>query len=226
MKHLLSAVVGILPSNRGKNFLLNRLGHRVCMSASIGPILLLGRTTLIVGDGARIGPFNVFRQVTRVEVGEKAEIGQLNWISAAPFLAEESVSLISGQFLLGAHASFTSRHYVDASGGVSIGEYATVAGVRSVFMSHGIDVEDNVLDTFPIHVGRYAMVGGGCNLVMGSAVPDYSVVAMGSVVIKGLEQTHSLYAGAPARFKKAIPEGAYMNRTIGAVPARPRGAIR
>ena len=226
MKQLLSAVVGILPSNRGKNFLLNRLGHTVSMSASIGPILLLGRTTLVVGDGARIGPFNVFRQVSRAEVGDKAEIGQFNWISAAPFLVDESTSPISGQFLLGAHASFTSRHYVDASGGVSIGDYATVAGVRSVFMTHGIDVEDNVLDTCPIHVGKYAMVGGGCNLVMGSIVPESSLIAMGSVVIRGLEQTHSLYAGAPAQFKKTLPEGAYVARTTGAVPVRARGTIR
>ncbi|TFB96813.1 hypothetical protein E3O42_16885 [Cryobacterium adonitolivorans] len=225
MKQLMSAVVGILPSARGKNFLLNRLGHTIAKSASIGPILLLGRTALVVGDGARIGPFNVFRHVSRAEVGDMAEIGQFNWISAAPFLVEESVSPIAGQFILGAHASFTSRHYVDASGGVLIGEYATVAGVRSAFMTHGIDVEDNVLDSFPITIGKYAMVGGGCNLVMGATVPDYSLVAMGSVVIKGLKEPHTLYAGAPAKLKKALPAGAYAKRMTGAVPPRNRGRI-
>ena len=155
-----------------------------------------------------------------------AEIGQFNWFSAAPFLVEESVSPIAGQFLLCAHASFTSRHYVDASGGVLIGEYATVAGVRSTFMTHGIDVEDNVLDSAPINVGRYAMVGGGCNLVMGASVPDYSLVAMGSVVIQGLDEPYSLYAGAPAKFKRALPVGAYSKRTTGAVPPRTRSAIQ
>lgn len=225
MKQQLSTIVGILPSARAKNFLLNRLGHRIAKSASIGPVLLLGRTTLVVGDGARIGPFNVFRHVS-AEVGDMAEIGQFNWISAAPFLVEESVSPITGQFLLGAHGSFTSRHYVDASGGVLIGEYATVAGVRSAFMTHGIDVEDNVLDSFPITVGKYAMVGGGCNLVMGATVPDYSLVAMGSVVIKGLTEPHSLYAGAPAKLKKALPAGAYAKRMTGAVPPRTREGLR
>jgi acetyltransferase-like isoleucine patch superfamily enzyme len=225
VKQLLSTAAGVLPSTRGKNFLLNKLGHSIGRSASIGPILLIGRTTLVVEDGARIGPFNVFRHVS-AEVGEMAEIGQFNWISAAPFLVEESTSPISGRFLLGAHASFTSRHYVDASGGVRIGEYTTVAGVRSAFMTHGIDVEDNVLDTFPITIGKYAMVGGGCNLVMGATVPDYSLVAMGSVVVKGLTESHSLYAGAPAKLKKALPEGAYAKRITGAVPARARGGVR
>jgi len=220
MKAALSALVGILPSSRFKNFLLNRLGHSISRSASIGPVLLAGCSNIVIGDNARVGPFNVFRGLSGLRLGDYSEIGQWNWISAAPFLVGPSTSATAGQFDLGQHASLTSRHYVDASGGVTIGEFATVAGVRSSFMSHGIDVADNVLDTAPIVVGKYAMLGGGCNLVLGAIVPAYSVVAMGSVVIKGLTETHSLYAGAPAKFKKPVPEGAYAKRKFGAVPAR------
>lgn len=222
MKRALTAIVSIFPGSRLKNVLLNGLGHDVAMTASIGPIVVVGRTTIVAGEHSRIGPFNTFRNVTKLTVGPYAEIGQWNWISAAPFLVECSSSSNAGEFFMGQHSSFTSRHYVDASGGVDIAEFATVAGARSVFMSHGIDVADNVLDTAPILVGRYSMVGGGCNLVMGAVVPDYSVVAMGSVVIRGLERTHALYAGAPAQYKKNVPEGAYAKRTKGAVPPRPR----
>ena len=220
MKRALSSLVGLWPSSKLKNRALNMLGHKISMSASIAPILIAGHTKLQVEDFARVGPLNAFRSVPRVFLGRNSEIGQLNWVSAAPFLIDTNASSAAGSFHLGEHSSFTSRHYVDASGGVAIGDFVTVAGVRSVFMSHGIDVADNVLDIAPIIVGDYAMVGGGCNLVMGAVVPAYSVVAMGSVVIKGLERTHALYAGAPAKFKKVVAAGAYASRRHGAVPPR------
>jgi acetyltransferase-like isoleucine patch superfamily enzyme len=225
LKSLFSILVGLLPSGRGKNFVLRALGHHVASSASIGPILLVG-SHLTAEPGSRIGPFNVVRSV-RLDVGAAAEIGQWNWISAAPFLVAESDSPYAGTVRLGAHSSLTSRHYLDASGGIAVGAFATVAGVRTTFMTHGIDVADNVLDTEPIIVGDYAMVGGNTKLVMGARVPDRSIVAMGSVVTRGLQQPGALYAGAPALFKKEVPGGEYAARKVGAVPPRrSRRAVR
>ena len=216
-------LAGLLPSGRGKNRLLRLLGHRVHPTASVSPIVLAG-SRLVAGPGSRIGPFNVVRSVT-LEVGEGAEVGQWNWFSAAPFLVAESESPFAGTVQLGARSSLTSRHYLDASGGIVVGEYTTVAGVRSTFMTHGIDVADNVLDTEPIIVGDYAMVGGNTKLVLGSRVPDRSVVAMGSVVRKGLLEPDALYAGVPAVFKKSMPEGAYVVRRVGPVPPRRRRRV-
>jgi acetyltransferase-like isoleucine patch superfamily enzyme len=215
-------VAGLLPASRPKNVLLSAIGHDVDASASIAPILLLPGARIEVGAGARIGPFNAFRAV-RVHVGAAAEVGQLNWVSAAPFLVEESTSASAGELHLGDHASLTSRHYIDASGGVSIGAYTTVAGVRSTFMTHGIDVTDGLLDTAPIVIGDRAMVGSNCHLVYGAVVPARSVVAMGSVVIPGLLEEDTLYAGTPARGKKRV-SGTYFRRSIGKVAVRPRGA--
>ncbi|WP_104165759.1 hypothetical protein [Cryobacterium sp. N22] len=225
MKRLITLVVGFLPASTLKNMFLRWLGHEVARSASIAPVVLLGNKRLIVGDGARIGPFNVFRSLEVVSLGAWSEIGQFNWISAAPFLVHASSSTIAGSFSLGVHSSLTSRHYLDASGGIAIEEFVTVAGVRSVFMSHGIDVADNVLDSLPIRVERYAMLGGSCSLVMGATVPAHSVVAMGSVVTRGLDTPYALYAGVPARFKKLVPAGDYSTRTHGAVPARPKNLL-
>ena len=225
MNRRLSLIVGVLPSSRLKNALLNLLGHTVASSASIGPVLIFGNTRISADEMSKVGPLNVFRNVTLVKLGAHSEMGQFNWISAAPFLIEESTSSVAGEFHLGTHSSFTSRHYVDASGGVIIDEFVTIAGVRSVFMSHGIDVNDSVLDSFPIHVEKYAMVGGCTNFVMGSVVPAYSVVAMGSVVIKGLDVQNGLYAGTPAKYKKAVPMGEYSRRTVGAVPPRSKESL-
>lgn len=221
MKKLVGLIVGTWPASRLKNFTLSRLGHSIASSARVGPIVLLGSTSLSVGANCRVGPFNVFRNV-QAHLSPFSELGQWNWISAAPFLVEASSSPIAGTYRLGVHSSMTSRHYVDASGGVDIQEFVTVAGVRSTFMSHGIDVKDNFLDTAPIAIGHHAMLGSNCNLVMGSRVPPHSVVAMGSVVVPGLDQDGSLFAGVPAKLKKRIDRTEYFLRTVGAVAPRPR----
>lgn len=222
MRTIVSLMVGLMPATRLKIILFNLMGHRIHSTASIGPILLLGPTILDVDANARIGPLTCFRGLTRVTLGEAAEIGQLNWISAAGFLVEDSSSSSAGTLTLGTHAALTNRHYLDASGGIVIGRYATIAGVRSVFMTHGIDVRDNCLDTAPIEIGEYAMVGGSCKFVMGSHVPPMSVVAMGSTVVRGLTATRTLYAGNPARGKREISMNAeYFTRQTGKV--YPRG---
>lgn len=223
MKGRLSTIVGALPASRMKNGLLRRLGHEIARDAVIGPILIVS-SRLVIGAGCRIGPFNVIRNVPHCEFGLGSELGQWNWISAAPFLLKDSPNEQAGFFIVGAESAITSRHYFDASGGVIIGDFVTIAGVRSAFMTHGIDVADAVLDTASIEVGDYAMVGGSTSVVLGARVPAHSVIAMGSVVIKGLTETYCLYAGSPARPKKKLSPGKYSTRAQG--PVGPRWAAR
>lgn len=211
---------GILPASKFKNALLTKLGHSVHSSARISPILLLGTTKLIAGDDSSIGALNVLRNV-RVTLASRAVVGQLNWISAAPFLVNVSPSATRGQLVMHESAALMNRHYLDASGGIVLGQFAIVAGVRSTFMTHGISLEDNVLDTQEIVVGEYAMVGSNCNMVLGAVVPDFSVVAMGSTVVRGQTETYGFYAGTPAKFKSSVGNGRFFSRNVGEVLPRP-----
>lgn len=224
-KKIATLFLGVLPASKVKNWALTRAGHDVHPTASIGPNLIWG-SLIVVGQGARIGSFNVLRGLVHVRIGQFAEVGQWNWLSAAPFLVASSQAPTAGTLSLGEHSSLTSRHYLDASGGITIGRFATVAGVRSVFMTHGINVADNVLDTAPIEIGEYAMIGSSTNFVLGSRVPDHSIVAMGSVVVGTLTETFALYAGAPAKFKKNLEPGRYSQRSIGMVPTRNEHELR
>ncbi|NUU16969.1 hypothetical protein HP550_06865 [Cellulomonas humilata] len=214
------SLAALLPASQAKNWILRKLGHDVAPSAHISPIFVVGRTRLIVGSDARIGALNAFRNVVSVKLGDGAELGQLNWVSAAPFLLDASGSASAGHLELGEHASLTNRHYVDVSGGVRLERFAIVAGVRSVLMTHGIDVADGVLDTAPIVVGEYAMVGGCVNMVLGSTVPPRSVVAMGAVVVRGLTEEGHLYAGVPAVSKRRVDMGQFGSRKTGKIMPR------
>lgn len=214
----LSTALGLLPSGRIKNRLLTMSGHRVHPTAVVRPVVLLGGTRLEIGPHATVGALTAFRNVRRVVVSAYAEVGQLNWFSAAPFLVEASTSDTAGELIIGTHASVTNRHYFDVSGGVEVRPFATVAGVRSVFMTHGINVDKNALETKPIVVGDHAMVGSTVKLVPGAVVPDRSVIAMGSVVTTGLVETDSFYAGVPATRRRAVERRGYMTRRVGKVP--------
>lgn len=221
MRTVLTFLVGLLPSGRPKNRLLGLLGHRVAATADIRSVLLLPGTTLDVGEHAIIGTLSVFRGV-RVVMAEAAEVGQLNWVTAAPELVRESLEANPGSLIIDTHGGITSRHYVDVSGGLHIERFAICAGVRSTFMSHGVDVSVGGLVTSAMEVGEYSMVGGNVKLLPGARVPARCVVGMGSVVAKGLEQTDALYVGAPARFKKTIDIGEFGRRDVGTLPVHKR----
>lgn len=221
MRTFLTSVVGLLPPGRAKNRLLCLLGHTVAATADIRPVLLLPGTTLEVGERAIIGTLSTFRGV-RVVLAEAAEIGQLNWVTAAPELVRESTQQHPGTLTIDEHGAITSRHYVDVSGGLHIARFAICAGVRSTFMTHGVDVSVGGLVTSAIEVGEYSMVGGNCSVLPGASVPARCVVGMGSVIAKGLTRTDALYVGTPAQFKKTIDIGAFGRRDVGTLPVHKR----
>jgi acetyltransferase-like isoleucine patch superfamily enzyme len=217
MRSVLVLVVGLLPPGSWKNRLLNLLGHDIDPTATIAPVLIIGRTRLSVGPRVIIGPLNAFRDVSFVRIGAACQIGQLNWFTAAPLLVDGSPNPDAAVLEMGEAAQLTNRHYFDAAGGVFLGAYSVVAGVRSTFMTHGIDVVDNSMSTKPIRIGERSMVGSNCQLLPGALVPDRSVVAMGSTVVTALQGEEQLFAGAPAKAKKNLPASRFWTRTSGPV---------
>jgi carbonic anhydrase/acetyltransferase-like protein (isoleucine patch superfamily) len=210
-------LVGLLPASSAKNWLLCRFGWRIGADASIGPGIYLRVRDVSIGAGAIVGTFNVLRDLASVEIGDGAIVGQWNWISAAAPLVHSVGGPYSGRFRLGRHAAVTSRHYLDASGGIQIGEFTTMAGVRSTILTHGIDMAESQQSIRGCSIGDRALVSSNVKLVPGAHVPDESLVAMGAVVLPGLEKTRALYRGVPATYSKDIPPGRYFTREQGPV---------
>jgi acetyltransferase-like isoleucine patch superfamily enzyme len=209
----LRLLVGLLPSSRGKNFLLRRLGFRVAPSARIAPCLLTGVSQLEIADDCVIGSFNIIKDLTCLSMGRGSTIGHWNWISAATLLVQPGEPAF-GRLRLGEHASLTSRHYVDVSGGVDIGRHAVVAGHKSTLMTHGIDMARGRQEAKGISVGAYTIISSDCRLAPGSSVPDRCLVGMGSVIIGSLPDELTLYAGVPARhIRKLDPASAFFRKT-------------
>ena len=203
----LSLLVWLLPPHPIKNRLLRLLGNDLAADVRLGPTLVLGCGHFTVGDGAAISSFNLFRNLSRVELGPMTYIGGFNQFTAAP--AYQKVHDWAGALVLGEQAVITNRHYFDASGRIELKPYAGIGGIRSIFQSHEIDLVENRTTVGVVEVGENAMTATKVLLLKGARIPAKSIVAAGSTVTaarEGDELKSGIYAGSPARWRKELPE--------------------
>ncbi|MDQ4091249.1 MAG: hypothetical protein M3163_13255 [Actinomycetota bacterium] len=213
-----AALIGLLPHSGLKTLLMTRvLGWSIHPTASVGPCLFLRVTHVSLGAGARLLSMSAFYDVNELVLEDDAVMGHWNWISAARTLRTPALDARTGGrpavLRLGRGAAVTSRHYIDCSGGVDIGQFTVLAGVRSTVLTHQVDLARSEQDVLAVTVGDYCLVGSNAKIVPGATIPDRCVIAMGSVVVGRLPDERFLYAGAPARPVKPVEDGEYFSRT-------------
>jgi len=216
-KNLVTALC-LMPPSRIKNRLLRALGHEIHPSARFNICLVRGVDKIRLGRRAAIGPGNVFRDLRLLSIADDSVIGQWNWVSAAAPLVDAGGA---GSLVIGTHSALTSRHYVDASGGVKIGSFTTVAGVRSTFITHGIDWAASEQRTRPIVIGSYCLIGSNAAIVPGTTIADSVVTGMGATLGGNVSSQNSLYVGERAKLLRTGQHGLYFTRKSGFVsPAK------
>jgi len=220
IKNLLKIFVVLLPWVIRRHLLAWIWHYEIHPTARIG-LAWVFPETLVMQAGSRIGHLTMVKGLNRLELGEYSSIGRGNWITGFPrdesrhfaHQPERDPSLV-----LGDHSAVTNRHLIDCTERVTIGKFSTVAGFRSQFITHSIDLELCRQSSQPIRLGDYTFVGTDCVILGGSVLPDKSVLGAKSLLNKAHDETGCLYAGAPARRIKAISETAkYFRRTTGFV---------
>lgn len=204
----------LLPRGPAKNRLLQLLGHDVALDAVVHPSLVKDVGAISIGSGAHLGFANVIRGLHSLRLGDHAILGNWNWVSA---VAAFDVQGPWGDLSIGHHAAVTSRHYIDASGTVSVGDFTTVAGVRSTIVTHGIDWRSSEQRARGVVIGSRCLVGSNCTFAPGSVVPDGSVLGMGAAVGPGLTEEGALHLAPRAATVRSGLTGAYFSRPAGAV---------
>lgn len=213
MRSLLLAVTGLLPACGLKNTVLRLLGWRIGRGVSIGPCLIAGVDAAEIGDNAKIGPFNVFRNLVRLEVGDGALMGQWNWITGARIILDAGAP---GVFHLGRETAFTSRHYVDCTGGLYLGAFSSIGGERSTFISHSADWSTAEQTWRPIRIGEYCLLSSNVQVTPGTVVGDRIIVGMGATLSGRMEEP-GLYLQPRATLVKRDLEGQYFSRDSGSM---------
>lgn len=211
----------LLPS-KIKVFLYNRmLGWELETSVRIGLSLILC-DKLVMERGSKIGNLTVIKGIAKLRIEENGSLGSLNWVTGFPLGESKHFDKdIERKPLLHIkkHAAITSRHLIDCTDSVIIGEYSTFAGFRSQILSHSINLKESRQRCKPVIIGNYCFIGTGCILLPGSSLPNYSILAAGSVLTSCASEEWCLYGGVPAKKIKNISpaEYKYMQRPVGYV---------
>lgn len=177
---------------------------------------------LIMKEGARIDMLNVAINLDKIEMNENSVIGRGNWITGFP---SKTNSLHfnyqidrRSELVMGKHSAITKNHHIDCTNLIQIGEYSTIAGYQSQFLTHSINILENRQYSAPIFIGKYSFVGTNVTILGGSSLPDYSVLGAKSLLNKPYSDNFVLYGGVPAKPINKLPIYAkYFNRVDGYV---------
>lgn len=195
-------------------------GYRLHPTSRIG-LSLVYPDELVMEEHTAIGHLTVCKGLKRLHMQAHSTIGRGNWITGFPaenktFFAHQKDRV--PELVLGPQSAVTHRHIIDCTSAVHIGAFTTVAGYRSQILTHSIDLMDCRQSSAPVAIGEYCFVGTDCVLLGGSVLPSYSALGAKSLLNKSHSQTHSLYAGVPAKPVKSLePEMKYFQRDVGFV---------
>ncbi|MFD3002772.1 acyltransferase [Pontibacter toksunensis] len=172
--------------------------------------------------GAKIDHFTVAIHLDLIEMDKTATIGRGNWITGFPTSGKsphfQHQNDRCAALKLGHSASITKNHHLDCTNEISIGQFATVAGYNSQFLTHSINVSENIQDSLPIVIGEYTFVGTNVVVLGGAVLPPRSVLGAKSLLNKKFLDEWTLYGGVPAKAVKEINrESKYFTRKSGFV---------
>lgn len=176
-----------------------------CQSLTIGDNASIGHGTVFwrcgacrVGAHATIGPLNLFRGGIRLTMEDYALVMRLNVINAIP--ENDCTNQPDSTFYLGYGAVITAEHRIDFTDRVRIGRRSILGGRNSSIWTH------NRRAGLAVEIGDYCYIGSEIRMAPGGRIPDCSIVGLGAVITKPLQEPYSLYAGVPAKRRRALDE--------------------
>ncbi|MFD2573291.1 acyltransferase [Spirosoma soli] len=217
----LKLITFFLPWSLRRRALNRWFGFEIHPTARIG-LAWVFPNKLVMREGARIDHLTVAINLDLIDMEPKASIGRGNWITGFPTNTDSAhfkhQPKRQAELWLGESASVNKDHHIDCTNRIYIGRFATIAGYQSQFLTHSINVEDNIQDSAPIYIGDYTFVGTNVVVLGGAVLPAHSVLGAKSLLNRACIDDWTLYAGVPAKAIKEISRGAkYFTRAEGYV---------
>ncbi len=220
LKKLLLIISFVFPWALRRWLLQKIFGYEIHPTAKIGFSWVFPKNLIMEAD-AKIGNFNMCKNLDLIHLKANASIGNGNWITGystdyLDFFADNKTR--KSQLIVGKHSAITHWHFIDCSDAVTIGEFSIFAGLKSQILTHSINIELSRQIAAPVSIGDYCFVGTSCVLLPNSSLPNCSVLGAKSLLNKNYSEPFRLYAGIPAReIKPLSPESLYFSRSVGYV---------
>ena len=196
-------------------------GYKIHKEARIGMSWIFPKE-LIMEQGAYIGHFNMAIHLDTIQMGSNSKIGRGNWITGFPTNTKSKhfnhQPDRSPKLIIGHDSAITKNHHFDCTNSITIGNFCTIAGYSSQFLTHSIDVYENRQSSSPISIGDYTFVSTNVVILGGGCLPSHSVLGAKALLNKSLAEEWTLYGGIPAKPLQNIDKSAkYFSRTHGFV---------
>ena len=190
------AILLLIFPTRLVRWAVNLCGHSLQGGARVGFSWVCVDRLEIAATG-RIGHFNRCTGSIRIILGERGQIGHFNTIVRARAMRGGPSDLTLGRI-----AKITSRHRLDMSCSISIGDFSTVAGTGSQLWTHGYvhemegagryRIDGPIVIEGNVYIGTMSFISGGVRIVRGV------IVGGGATVAKSLLEP-GLYVSAALR---------------------------
>lgn len=125
------------------------------------------------------------------------------------YIAKYVVIKNSHNLIIGSNNSLHEFCYIDAAGGIEIGENVSIAhncsliSFEHTWEDESIPIKYNPTRFSPIVIGNDVWLGCGVRILAGSIIEDRVIVAAGAVV-KGKLESGYIYGGIPAKKLRKI----------------------
>jgi acetyltransferase-like isoleucine patch superfamily enzyme len=209
-------LVFALPPSRMKNRVLSWLGHEIHPTAVIGMCLVKRVGRFELAQGVRIGHFNTFGGLHKVQMGRDSRIVMYNSILGTSGLEKDAEPHPDRMTLrMGASSHIISSHYLDCGGGIVLHDNAWLTGIRSTVLTHAFDPREGGVVLQPVVLETGAVVATSCTMLPGTVIGAGALLAAGSTTWTGQELAAGfLHGGVPARRLAPIeiPESAYQRQ--------------
>lgn len=201
IKIVLQMVLFAVPWPIRRRTLKLLFGFKIHSTARLGCSVILAKE-FEMAEKSRIHHLVFCKKIDKLKLGIDSGIASLTYITG---FSTQDNRYFNGEknrlceLVLGQSSGITGRHFIDCNGGVYIGDYSTIAGIRTQILTHSINVYANKQQTHPVRIGKYCFVGTGCIILPGGELPDYSILGAGAVLTKAFKESYTLFAGNPAR---------------------------
>lgn len=221
MRFFFSVFIILLPWGIRRRMLNKFWGYEIHPKARIGFSYIYPKK-LVMEEGSVIGHFNVAVHLDKIVIKKNSSIARGNWITGFPTDTDSKHfshdKQRKSELIMGMESAITKKHHIDCTNSIIIGDYVTIAGYDSQFLTHSIDIYNGRQDSHPIIIGDYCFVSTGVKILGGGILPAYSVLGAGAILNKAYKEEYKLYAGVPAKPIKSLPHTAkYFNRNKGFV---------
>ena len=218
---ILKIITFLLPWSLKRLMLVQFFKYEIHPSARIGLSWIYPKK-LIMDMDSKIGNFNVAVHLDLIIIGKKSSIARGNWITGFP--SNTNSKHFSHQpdrksnLIIGEHSAITKNHHIDCTNVIEIGNFATIAGYSSQLLTHSINIELSIQDSYPITIGDYCFVGTSATILGGAVLPAFSVLGAKSLLNKPFSIPYRLYGGNPAKeIKELAKDYKYFTRETGFV---------